>query len=113
VLYCLQDVPSFLQETTTIKGQLAYATPALREKARVPPGLDESDDVALAQMELLVPIDEMARHAAKARTAPPEAGTGVQRCVIACCRGGCCVAGLQCFLRRICHAFLLRFACSA
>ena len=56
----LQDVPSFLQEVTTPRGQVTYATPALRAAHRVPADLDTSDDVAMAQQELLVPLATMA-----------------------------------------------------
>jgi hypothetical protein len=53
-------VPSFLQETCTVRGQIAYATTELKAKRKVPPDLDKDDDVAMSRMERIVPLFEIA-----------------------------------------------------
>ena len=55
----MQDVPSFLQEVTTVRGQLLYGTPAVRAQAGVPESTDPHDEVAVAQLGRLVTLDAM------------------------------------------------------
>ena len=69
-----------------MRGQLAYATPALRQQANVPPGFDMNDELAIAQWDLLIPLADMARLMIKANSAPsnedrPKADT---RCASCC-----------------------------
>lgn len=73
---CLQDLPSFLQEVTTVRGQIIYANPALRAARGAPLSLAAIDDIELSQRDLLVPLSEMAAPAAPAApaTAPAKAG---------------------------------------
>ena len=61
----VQDLPSFLQEVTTVRGQLAYASDELKAQERVPLDIDASDDVVVAELQLLVTIDTMAVEAAR------------------------------------------------
>ena len=42
-----------------MRGQLAYSSQLLKSEAHVPPTLDITDDVAVAEMELLVPLERM------------------------------------------------------
>jgi hypothetical protein len=67
---CMQDVPSFLQEVATVRGQLAYASQALRAKSHVPATLDVTDDVAMASAQLLVPLDQLQQPSLRAQPAP-------------------------------------------
>ena len=72
----LQDVPSFLQEVTTVRGQLLYGTAQLRADAGVDEGFDASDEVAVAQLERLVSLDTMRqRQAANAARAAARGGS--------------------------------------
>eukprot|EP00892_Ulva_mutabilis_P001385 jgi/Ulvmu1/11247/UM073_0019.1 len=68
-----KDLPSFLQEVTTVRGQVTYASPALRAARSAPPSLAAVDDIELSQMELLVPLAEMAAAADAADAAAPPA----------------------------------------
>ena len=52
-------MPSFLQEVTTVRGQLLYGTAQLRADAGIDEGFDASDEVAVAQLERLVSLDTM------------------------------------------------------
>lgn len=54
----MQDVPSFLQEVLTVRGQIAYATKDLRAKLGMPKKVADVDDVTLANMDLFVPLSE-------------------------------------------------------
>lgn len=56
----VQDLPSFLQEVTTVRGQIAYANVSLRAARSAPPSLAVLDDIELSQLDLLVPLSEMA-----------------------------------------------------
>ena len=56
----LQDVPSFLQEVTTVRGQIAYAAPALRSARGMPNTVSEIDEIELSQMERYMSLSEMA-----------------------------------------------------
>lgn len=79
--YCaLQDVPSFLQETTTVKGQLTYASTDLKAKCRVPPGLDVHDDVTIAGMERLISLEDMAARGQKIERVKTS-DSSIARCV--------------------------------
>ena len=54
----MQDVPSFLQEVLTVRGQIVYATKDLRAKLDMPKKVADVDDVTLADMDLFVPLSE-------------------------------------------------------
>jgi hypothetical protein len=71
----VQDVPSFLQEVTTVRGQLLYATQDLRDRAGVADDVDATDEVAVAHMQLLVTLDTMRHKQASMYTADAEQGT--------------------------------------
>lgn len=72
----VQDLPSFLQEVTTVRGQIAYAGPTLRAARGAPPSLAAIDDIELSQHELLVPLAEMAAAAAAAAAPAPAEAAG-------------------------------------
>lgn len=76
---CAQDVPSFLQEITTVRGQLSYASAALREENCVPPDLDVADDLAVAERDLLHPLAEMYAKSTEVRE-PVAAAKCASRC---------------------------------
>jgi hypothetical protein len=56
----MQDLPSFLQEVTTVRGQLEYATKSLRAECNAARTLAEVDEIELSQMDRLLPLSEMA-----------------------------------------------------
>lgn len=83
----MQDVPSFLQEVTTVRGQIAYATPGMRRARGMPNTVSEVDEIELSQMERFMSLGEIATHSSKlgaARSKP-------------LARNCTCVCHLQCF----------------
>ena len=56
-----------------MRGQLLYATPDLRQRTGVPADFDVSDEVAVAQMERLVPLDTMRDRASSSSGTSPAA----------------------------------------
>lgn len=102
----MQDVPSFLQEVTTVRGQLLYGTAALRARAGVPEDTDPHDEVTVAQLERLVTLDDMRQRkraggsngsAHKAGIAEQHQGDGNTRCALGatrCWRRRCWAASI-------------------
>jgi hypothetical protein len=76
----LQDVPSFLQEVTTVRGQIAYASPELRAATKAPLDIASVDDIQLATMELLVPLSELSERNMKVSRGRSDDHTQVPNC---------------------------------
>jgi hypothetical protein len=63
----MQDVPSFLQEVTTVRGQIAYASAPMRSARGMPSAVSEVDEIELSQMERFMSLAEIAAVGTKLR----------------------------------------------
>lgn len=88
----MQDVPSFLQEVTTVRGQLLYGTPAVRAQAGVPESTDPHDEVAVAQLGRLVTLDAMRQRKYVSETDGNGAANGAAAGKVSSCGARCATA---------------------
>jgi hypothetical protein len=77
-----QDVPSFLQEVTTARGQVVYSTPQLKAQYKIPPDIDPADDVAMARHDMILPLEAMAARNRGNASPDTEAALKICRCVV-------------------------------
>jgi hypothetical protein len=72
-----------MQEVTTVRGQIIYASQELRTQHSMPQTVAEVDEIDLSQMELFVTLKEMAARDVKQRLLQsPEPSADNCRCVL-------------------------------